>query len=326
MMRRREFITLLGGATAWPLAARAQQRPKMLRVGTVQWSIRNRPTFGAFEQRLRELGYVEGQNLSIDYVRLEGREEVDRYAQAIKGMIQRGVDIFVAASDPCLKAAMSVTDSLPIVMVAVDFDPFSLGYVSSLARPTGNVTGLFLRQIELAVKRLELLKEAFPDRAAITVFWDQRATFQWQAVERAAPSLGIRVAGIELRDPPYDYERALNEAPADHRGTLLALSTPFLLADRLRLAEFALQRRVATFLDQRVYTDAGALMSYGVPVPGMWRRAAEFVDRIALGAKITDLPIEQPTKFEFIVNLKTAKAIGVELPTATLLRADEVME
>jgi ABC transporter substrate binding protein len=229
MMRRREFITLLGGATAWPLAARAQQRPKMLRVGTVQWSIRNRPTFGAFEQRLRELGYVEGQNLSIDYVRLEGREEVDRYAQAIKGMIQRGVDIFVAASDPCLKA-------------------------------------------------------------------------------------------------PYDYERALNEAPADHRGTLLALSTPFLLADRLRLAEFALQRRVATFLDQRVYTDAGALMSYGVPVPGMWRRAAEFVDRIALGAKITDLPIEQPTKFEFIVNLKTAKAIGVELPTATLLRADEVME
>jgi putative ABC transport system substrate-binding protein len=323
-VRRREFITLLGGVAAWPLSAQGQQRARMLRIGYATTSVRNRPTWAAFERRMRELGYVEGQNLTIDYI-IEGRDEFDRYVKLIREMVERGADLLITTGEVSLKAAMTVTDSLPIVMVSIDFDPLASGYVSNLARPAGNITGVFLRQIELAVKRLELLKEAFPEQPA-TVFWDRRSASQWEAVARAAPGLNVRLAGIELRNPPYDYERALNEAPPEHRNTLLAMMTPFLFSDRRRLAEFALQRRVASFFGQREFVDVGALMAYGASLPGMYRRAAEYVDKIAQGTKTTDLPIEQPTKFEFIVNLKTAKAIGIELPTSILLRADEVIE
>ena len=326
-MKRREFVTLLGGTVAaWPLAARAQQPPQLLRIGTVQSSVRNRPTWGAFEQQLRELGYIEGQNLRSSTSASRGEKSSDRYAQGIKDVLQRGVDVLVASSSPALSSAISVTDSVPIVMVALDFDPVALGYVTSMARPTGNVTGVFLNSNELAVKRLQLLKEAFPDRPGATVFWDQRSSLQWQAVESAAPSLGVRLAGVELRDPPYNYERALSEAPADLRGTLFALLTPFLFSDRSRVTEFALQRRIASFFGQREFADVGALMTYGPNSSGMWRRAAEYVGKIAQGAKTTDLPIEQPTKFELVINLKTAKALGLEISPTLLARADEVIE
>jgi putative tryptophan/tyrosine transport system substrate-binding protein len=323
-MRRRELITLLGSAAAtWPHAARAQQR---LRIGYATTSVRNRPTWAAFEQRMRELGYVEGKSLTIDYAVLEGREEVGRYVSVFREMIESGADVLITTGEVALKAAMLVTDSLPVVMVSIDFDPIASGYVTNLARPGGNVTGVFLRQIELAVKRLELLEEAVPERLAATVFWDRRSVSQWEAVERAAASIGLRLAGIELRDAPYDYDRALNEAPPDHRGTLLAMMTPFLFSDRRRLVEWTLDRRIASFFGQREFADIGALMAYGASLPGMYRRAAEYVHRIAQGTRTTDLPIEQPTKFECVVNLKTAKAIGITLPTSILLRADEVIE
>ena len=322
-MKRREFITLLGSAAAWPLKARAQQRPKMLRIGTISTLARERPTWRAFEQRLRELGYVEGDNLAVDY---SIERNFHLYASATQEMIRRKVDIIIATSNDVLKLAMAATNTLPIVMVALDFDPFRLGYLTSVARPTGNVTGVFLQQVELSLKRLQILKEAFPTIEAATVFWDHRSAYQWQETQDAAASLGLRLAGIELRDLPYDYDQALARIPPDHRDTLLVMASPLFFGDRQRLADFARRQRIASVFGQREHVDAGGLLSYGPSIPGMYRRAAEYVDKIARGANTTDLPIEQPTRFEFIINLETAKLIGKELPTSILLRADKVIE
>ena len=210
-MIRREFITLLGGAAAaWPLAARAQQRPKVLRIGTVATLPRERPTLRAFEERLRELGYTEGENLAFDYT-IE--RNFDRYDLATQDMVRRKVDIIITSNRDALKSAIAATDTLPIVMVALEFDPFRLGYVTSLARPVGNVTGVFAQQIELSVKRLQIFKDAFPDVKTATVFWDHRSIDQWQQTERAASSLGLQLVGVELRDLPYDYDQALARTP-----------------------------------------------------------------------------------------------------------------
>jgi putative ABC transport system substrate-binding protein len=235
-MKRRDFIALVGGTAVWPLAARAQQRPRMLRIGTISTLARERPTWRAFEQRLRELGYVEGENLAVDY---SIERNFHLYASATQEMIRRKVDIIIATSNDVLKLAMAATNTLPIVMVALDFDPFRLGHLTSLARPTGNVTGVFLQQVELSLKRLQILKEAFPTMEAATVFWDHRSMYQWQETQDAAASLGLRLAGIELRDLPYDYDQALAQIPPDHRGTLLVMASPLLFGDRQRLADFA---------------------------------------------------------------------------------------
>jgi ABC transporter substrate binding protein len=216
MIRRREFITLLGGAAAaWPLAARAQQRLKVLRIGTVATLPRERPTLRAFEERLRELGYTEGENLAFDYT-IE--RNFDRYDLATQDMLRRKVDIIITSNRDALKSAIAATDTLPIVMVALEFDPFRLGYVTSLARPVGNVTGVFAQQVELSVKRLQIFKDAFSDVKTATVFWDHRSIDQWQQTERAASSLGLQLVGVELRDLPYDYDQALERTPPDHRG------------------------------------------------------------------------------------------------------------
>jgi putative ABC transport system substrate-binding protein len=326
-IRRRDVLaglTTLASGIVPARYASAQTRPRMLRIGTVQSVLRERPTFRAFEHRLRELGYVEGHDLVIDYSIVRGETEL--YGPAMQELVRRKVDIIVAGGNEfALKSAMAATDTLPIVMVAIDYDPVALGYVSSLARPAGNVTGVFLPQIDLTLKRLQLLREAFPDHTAVTVLWDRRSAHQWQAAQEAAPSLGLQLTGVELRALPYDYEQALAR-PLDHRGALMTMMTPFFFTDRQRLAELALRHRIAAFFPQREFVEAGGLLGYGPSITGLWRRAADYVDRIARGAKTTDLPIEQPSKFEMVVNLKTARAIGVELPTSILLRADEVIE
>jgi putative ABC transport system substrate-binding protein len=170
------------------------------------------------------------------------------------------------------------------------------------------------------------LKDGFPDMKAATVFWDRLSSDQWDAARDAGAKLGLRLAGVELRDPPYDFDRALAEAPEEHRKNLLVMTSPFFFRDRARLADLALRNRAASMFSFREWVDEGGLLSYGPSFTGMYRRAAEYVDRIARGAKTTDLPIEQPTKFELIVNRKTARAIGIEVPTALLLLADEVIE
>jgi putative tryptophan/tyrosine transport system substrate-binding protein len=327
-MRRRELLFGLAASACGSVSAcalRAQPTANVLHIAAVLMTPPTASYWIAFNQRLRELGYREGENLLVES--LNGREQPDRLVEKLREKIRKGVNVVVASGpEVTLKWAIAATSTLPIVMVAFDYDPLALGYIKSLARPGGNITGLFVQQIELAVKRLQLIQEAFPKAQAATVFWDRLSFDQWQAVKTAAESLGIRVAGIELREQPYDYERALADAPLDSRGLLIPMATPIFFLDLERLADFALKHRMGTIFPVREWTEAGALMSYGVSLDGTMRRAAEYVDRIAKGAKPPDLPVEQPTKFELVINLKTAKALGLELPPSLLVRADEVIE
>jgi ABC-type uncharacterized transport system substrate-binding protein len=274
---------------------------------------------------LRELGYVEGQNLTLDYIALGGR--LDGYGEAMKALAARKANVLVAfGPELALKAAMAATNTIPTVMVAIDYDPLALGYVKSLARPGGNVTGIFLQQIELAEKRLQLLKEAFPDLRAATMFWDRPSAPQWEASRKTASNLGFDLAGAEFTSLPYDYEAALAKVPADHRRVLAVGNSPIFFNDRTSLAEFALRNRMASMFAWREWVEAGGLISYGPSFTDIARRTAEYVDRIARGAKPAELPIEQPTRFELVVNMRTVKALGLTVPPSLLARADEVIE
>jgi putative ABC transport system substrate-binding protein len=274
---------------------------------------------------LRELGYRDGENLLVEA--FDGRQEADRLVENLKERINKGVNVVVASGpEITLRLAIAATSMLPIVMVAFDYDPLAHGYIKTLARPGGNVTGLFVQQIELAVKRLELIREVFPKAQAATVLWDELSFDQWEAVEKAAKTLGIRVIGIQLHEQPYDYERALADAPTEAIGLLVPMASPIFFIDKERLIDCARKHRMAMMFGVREMTEAGGLMSYGVSLDGTMRRAAEYVDRIARGARPADLPVEQPTKFELVINLKTAKALGLTIPESFLVRADEVIE
>jgi putative tryptophan/tyrosine transport system substrate-binding protein len=307
----------------WPPAAYAQQ-PAMTHVGVVTIQSPTSPPYAAFSQRLRELGYVEGQNLSLDFV--NPTRQPGGNAGAVQELVRRKVDIVLAIYQPTMAAVAAAAPRIPVVMVAVDYDPLAFGYIKSLARPGREVTGLYLQQPDLAKKRVELLTQALPNVHAATVFWDSDAENQWKATSSVAPEFGLRLADVQLRDQPYDYEKALAQAPADFRSVVIFPASPVFLRDRQRLAEFGVQHKIATVFPFREFIDAGGLFSYGVNFSAMYRRAAEFVDMIAKGAKPADLPVEQPTKFELVLNLKTAKAIGVTISSPILVRADEVIE
>jgi putative ABC transport system substrate-binding protein len=323
-VRRRSFITLLGGAAMWPLAARAQQPEKMLRVGALSAQPRAAPIWLAFERRMAELGYKHGTNFALEFVQVDSMGD---YERGYRELVARNVDILLATGpEISLKSARAATQTLPMVMLAIDYDPIARGYVTSLARPPSNLTGMSLQQIELAEKRVQILKDAFPDLRSAIAFWDGISGDQWDAAQTAATKLGFQLAGVEVRDPPYDYERALAQSAPNHRGSLIVMVSPFFFRDRVRLAEFALRHRIVSMFGFREWVEAGGLLSYGPNIVELHRRVADYVDRIAKGAKPADLPIEQPTKFEFVINLKTARAIGVDMPTSLLLRADEVIE
>ena len=232
-MKRREFISLLSGAAAaWPLAARAQSTG-MLRVGMVAAQPRSSAPYTAFLQRLAELGYQQGRNLAFEFIQATNSEDYDR---GNRDLVRRGVDILVAPGpEIALKSALAASNTLPIVMLAIDYDPIALGYVTSLARPSGNVSGIFLRQIELTTKRLQVVKDAFPDMRAATVFWDWISADQWRAAQSTAPKLGFQLFGSELGEQPYDYEKALAQAPPDYRGWVFVMTSPFLFRDRARV-------------------------------------------------------------------------------------------
>jgi putative ABC transport system substrate-binding protein len=324
-MKRREFITLVGGAAAlWTATLRAQESAKMLRVGAVSGQLRNSPFWQPFVLRMTELGYEEGKNFVFDLITVSN---FGGYEPGYRELAARNVDIIIASGpEISLKSALASSTTKPIVMVAIDYDPLARGYVTSLARPTGNVTGVFLQQIELTEKRVQLLKSAFPDLKAATVFWDRITRDQWDAAQRAGTNLGLRLSGVEFIDPPFDYDKALAHAAPDSRGTVFVLVSPFFFRDRAQQADFALRNRIVTMFGFREWTDAGGLMSYGASVSSMQRLAAGYVDRVARGVKPADLPIEQPTKFELVINLKTANALGINISRDFLLLADEVIE
>jgi len=296
----------------------------MTRVGIVTIQSPTSPPYVAFSQRLRELGYAEGQNLRLDFV--NPAQQPGGNAGAVQELIRRKVNIVLAIYQPTMAAVIAAAPSMPVVMIAIDYDPLAFGYIESLARPGRETTGLYLQQLDLAKKRVELLTQAFPNVHAATVFWDTASEDQWKATRSAAPEFGLRLADVRLHDQPYDYDKALAEAPSDSRSVVIFPTSPVFYRDRQRLTEFAVRNKVATVFGFREWVDAGGLLSYGVDFPSMFRRAAEFVDMIAKGAKPGDLPVEQPTKFELVLNLKTAKAMGITISPPILVRADEVIE
>jgi putative ABC transport system substrate-binding protein len=274
---------------------------------------------------MHELGYVEGQNFIFDYIDLQG--QVARYDTAFQQLVDRKADILIASGpENALKAALAATKSLPIVLVAIDYDPIALGYVSSLARPTGNVTGIFFEQTALAAKRVQLSQDAFPAIRKGIVFWDSSSADQWRATRDNAVKLGLDLVGIELRNYPYDYARALAQAPLENRGFLFVMTSGQFARDRERIVQFTLLNRLPAMFVFREFVEQGGLLSYGPNRSVLSRRTANYVHRIARGAKPSDLPIELPTTFELVINMRTAKGLGLEFSQAMLLRADEVIE
>jgi len=328
-MDRRAFIGgLAGGLLAAPLAAEAQQAGKVVRIGLLSYAASDSASaarWKAFRDGLRELGYVEGQNVIFESRWGDG--QVGRLRGLAAELIDAKVDILVTATSEAALAAKQATSSIPIV-TATGADPVELGLVASLARPGGNVTGVFSMSNELAGKRLELLKQLIPrvSRVAFLRDSDNRASaLNLREAESAARTLGLTVQGVGVRGP-RELDAAfvaMKRARAD--AVIVGENTPF-FADRRRIADLAVMHRLPTVAQAKEYAEAGGLVSYGPDYPDQFRRAVTFVDKILKGAKPGDLPIEQPTKFELVINLKTAKALGLTIPPSLLGRADEVFQ
>ena len=327
-MRRREFLGALGGAAAaWPLGARAQQAAKVWRIGMLETIVvgLNAANLDAFRKGLRELGYIEGQNLAIDYRSADGRSE--RFPELASELVRLKVDVIVTRGTPAVLAAKEATATIPVVMAASGA-PLRTGVVTGLARPGGNVTGLSAFTLELLAKRIEILREAIPGLTRIGFvhnLGNPVAPPQWEELNAAAPTLGIELQLLDVRKLE-DVERAFATAVARRTQALVVGNDTVIHVNRRHVVELAASHRLPAMYLSRELVDAGGLMTYGVSYPDLYRRAAIFVDKIFKGAKPSDLPIEQPTKFELVVNLKTAKALGVAISESFLLRADEVIE
>ena len=307
-----------------PPVARAQST-RVARVGILSTgNPRSAAIFQAFEQRLRELGYAEGQNLVIEFRNAEGK--TDRLPGLAAELVRLNMDVVVVATDPATRAVKEASAKTPIVMVSVNYDPVELGYIASLARPGGNITGVLFLHRELTGKRFELFKEMLPTVARVAVLSDPLAAEQLAAAKAANGSMGLKLQVIELQNPSYDFESAFRVALRSKAEELLVLTTPVIFRERSKIAQLALKNRLPTSFAHREHVDAGGLMSYGPNFDDMWRHAAVYVDKILKGAKPADLPVEQATKFELIINLKTAKALGLRIPQTLLLRADQAIE
>jgi putative tryptophan/tyrosine transport system substrate-binding protein len=322
--KRREFITLLSGAAAWPIAARAQQ-PAMPVVGYIDG-----PSPGpyvafvaTFRHGLKEAGYVEGRNVAIEFRWAEGRSE--RYAEIAAEFVRLKVDVIIT-SGIAVPALTQATSVIPIVF-AVAVDPLGSGLVASLSRPGGNVTGLSAQQSDLVSKRLELLREVVPGFRQLGIMANvgyPAAVLEMDEVQGTARTFGFEVAKLEIRRPE-DIAPAF-EALKGRAEALYVCSDPLVNANRIRINTLALVARLPTSYANREYVDAGGLMSYGPNFADLFRRSAELVDKVLRGTKPADIPVEQPTKFELVINLKTAKTLGLDVPATVLARADEVIE
>ena len=327
MVTRRAFLgTVAAGLFAAPLAARAQTPGRVIKLGILSTVNPRTTTFTeAMVKRLGELGYVEGQNLAIEFRNAHG--DVARLPALAAELVHLNVDVILASGpEVTLQAARKATAAVPIVIVAVDFDPIARSYVATLAKPGGNVTGVVLRQIELTGKRMQFLKDALPSVTRVAVFWDAISADQWREAEKTALAVGLRLQGVELRDPPYHLTDAFRTAARGRAEALLLLMSPVFFPQRAQVAELGLKSQLPTICGLAQYAPAGALMSYGANLDDMFRQAALYIDKIFKGARPAELPIEQPTKFELVVNLKTAKALGLTIPPSLLQRAHQVIE
>ena len=324
-MRRREFITLVGGAAAWPLATHAQpaKLPTIGFLGTATpstWS----QFVAAFVQRLRDLGWVEGRNVAIEFRWAEGRTE--RYTEIATEFVRLKVDVIVTSGGAVL-ATKQATSVIPIVF-AIATDPVASGMVASLARPGGNITGLSIQSTDLASKRLELLREIIPDLRRLAIVGNAsnpNALMEMAEVQATARSLGF----VEVITPKI--RRVEDIAPAfealkGHAEALYLTPDPLIISHQIQISNLALRARLAVMSFNRQFVEAGALMSYGPNNSDLFRRAAEYVDKILRGTKPGDLPVQQPTSFQLVINLKTAKALGLTVPRQIQTIADEVIE
>ena len=280
--------------------------------------------YPVLRDELRKRGFIDGRNLVVEF--RSTRQEAGRlYADAAE-LVRSNVDLIIAAGpEVAVKAALRASPTIPIVTWANNFDPIANGYVQSLARPGGNVTGVFTRQPELAAKQVEILKQTFPDRTRLTALWDALSADQLIGAERAAKSLQLTLRAFKLENPPYDIAAAFRRVAEDDPQMLLVLSSPLFGPHTKEIAEATLRFRLPAMFIFKYYVEDGGLMSYGIDIKSDFRRLAEYVAKISQ-RRNTGRAAEQPTKFELIVNLKTAKTIGIELPTSILLRADEVIE
>jgi len=329
MIRRRDFITLLGGAAAWPLAASAQQGERVRRIGVLmalaEDDADDRQRRAAFQQALRELGWNEGGNLRIEYRWYGGDPE--RARGLAKELLDLKPDVIVATATPALTALALQMRTIPIVFVGVS-DPVGQGFVASLARPGGNATGLTFFEFSVIGKMLEVLKQIAPGMSRVALGYKPDALSNapyLRAIEAAAPTLAVELIKAPMRDA-NEVEATIAATMRQGGSGLMFLPDPFITAHRDLIVGLAARHRVPAIYYQRLFAHAGGLVSYGVDVTDQFRRAAPYVDRILKGAKPADLPVQQPTKFELSINLKAAKALGLDVPSSLLALADEVIE
>jgi putative tryptophan/tyrosine transport system substrate-binding protein len=326
---RRAFLLAAAAlpALAWAYVARAQAPTIIRRVGLL--SLFTAPETEVWHEALRlglrDLGWVVGRNINIEYRYAEGKD--DRLRDLAADLVGLQVDVIVGSSTPEALAAKNSTRTLPIVMV-VPGDPVTSGLVESLARPGGNVTGLSTMSPQLSGKRLELLKEIVPGLARVAVLWDPlapAAKIQWQEIQVPARQLGVQLHSLEIRSPDA-FDKAFEDAIRARVGALVLFAAPVITSNLKRIANFAAKNRLPSIFQYSYFAEAGGLTGYGPDRSDMYRRAATYIDKILKGAKPGELPIEQPTKFELVVNMKTAKALGISIPQSLLLRADKVIE
>jgi putative ABC transport system substrate-binding protein len=332
-MDRRSFLaTVAGGLLAAPLAAEAQLPAGVARIGWLLTgsfeSPETRLLRDAFREGLRERGYVEGQNIVIEYRSADGK--IERFPRLASELIRLKLDLIVAANTPAARAVQQATTTIPIV-VPVMGDPVDDGLVASLARPGGNLTGLTFLGPELVPKRMELLKEALPKVSRVAALWhpggySERTTRDMlKETEAAAGTLGVQLQLVGVRGPD-EFDRAFSTMTRERADALIVFPSPMLFNERRRIVDLAIQHRLPSISVARQFVELGGLIAYGASIPDLVRRSTTYVDKILKGAKPADLPVEQPTKFELVINLKTAKALGLTIPPSLLGRADEVIQ
>jgi ABC-type uncharacterized transport system substrate-binding protein len=326
LRRRREFITLLGGAAAWPLQARAQHTGKPPTIGLLVADVPSarQQLISAFVQRLRDLGWIEGRTVAIEYRWAAGSNE--RLEEIAAEFVRLKVDVMVLEGTAATLAAMQASSTIPIVF-PVSGDPVGTGLVASLARPGGNVTGLSIQATDLGAKRLELLREAVPNLSRLAILANAGSPhtgLEVREVQAAAITLGLQISTFEIRRPEQITD--VFEALKGRADALYVVGDPLVDTYRVRINTFALAARLPTIFHFRNFVEAGGLMAYGPSFPNLFRRTGDYVDKILRGAKPADIPVEQPTKFDLVINLTTAKALGLEIPPTLLARADEVIE
>jgi putative tryptophan/tyrosine transport system substrate-binding protein len=324
-MMRRSLLLFLGFVLSTLAAiAPAQQPDKIPVIGVLTVSAGpNEPFLVAFRKGLRERGYVEDQNIKIEHRNAQG--QIGRLPLLAEELVQLKVDVILAPIAPLVRAAKQATSTIPIVMVAHDYDPVAARFIDGLSRPGGNITGISTLQSDLVGKRLELLKDVLPNAKRIAVLWDEFGQQQLDELIPAARILGLQLELIELR-APYDFKAALVTAKQRKTDAVTAMFSPVFYVNRAQLAERARAAGLPAIFQQEEFVEAGGLLSYGPDRNETFGRAAYFVDRILKGTKPADLPVEQPTRFRLVVNMKTAKALGVKFPESVLVRVDEVIK